>query len=442
VTEHDLALRVPTLTRVEGEGALHVTLADGRVDDVQLRIYEAPRFFEALLRGRSYLEPVDITARICGICPVAYQLSAATAMERMAGVQVDDGVRALRRLMYCGEWIGSHVLHIVFLHAPDFLGAASGIELAGAHRELVTSGLELKKLGNDLMALLGGRAIHPVNLRVGGLHHTPAVADLRAVRERLAWAHRTAVDLVRWTSGLTAPAVSTDHVLVSLRDEDGYPIDGGRVVSDHGLDIDVAALEEHVEEHQVPWSNALHGRLADGSRYLTGPLARWANNHDRAPAEVRDLAAEVGIGPVERNPFRSIVVRALEVLIAVIEAERIVDEYVEPARPYVEVPPRAGIGWGATEAPRGVLYHRYVTDADGTIRSARIIPPTAQNQPAIEHDVRRVVEEAAAAGDLLADQGARDALTHRCETAIRNHDPCISCATHFLALRVEERGHG
>ena len=182
----------------------------------------------------------------------------------------------------------------------------------------------------------------------------------------------------------------------------------------------------------------MHGRRRTGDTYLTGPLARWANNRDRVPAEVDALADELGVPTVERNPFRSIVIRGLEVLTAIIAAEEIVAGYAEPASASVPVVPAAGVGWGATEAPRGMLVHRYETDATGTILDARIVPPTSQNQPAIEADVRRVVEDHLARHRLDTTPEADHELQHRCELAVRNHDPCISCATHFLTVEVRD----
>ena len=432
-------LHVPVLARVEGEGALHVTVHDGTITDLRLEIYEPPRFFEGFLRGRGFGEPVDITARICGICPVAYQMSAAHALERIAGVHVPPTIRELRRLLYCGEWIESHVLHLAFLHAPDFLGVPSGIAIAEQHPELVRQALELKRLGNEIMEIVGGRPIHPVNVRVGGFWRAPSAAQLHALRPALDDAATVAEQLVRWTAGFEFPDLVHDYEFVSLRHPDEYPFNEGRIVSNSGLDIDVAEFEQVSREVQVAHSTALHSHVIDGDGagagaprpYHVGPLARWANDHDLLPACVRDLAADVGVASVERNPFRSVVVRALEVVYAVGEARRIIDGYVEPAVAAVEVPPRAGEGWGCTEAPRGILYHRYRTADDGTIVDARIVPPTAQNQPTIEADVRRVVER------WLATGGPVDALRHACEHAIRNYDPCISCSTHFLRVDVD-----
>ena len=436
MTHKSLDLHVPTLTRVEGEGAMHVVVRDGVVENVQLEIYEPPRMFEAFLRGRAHHEPVDITARICGICPVAYQMSAAHAIERLAGVSVDGPIRDLRRLLYCGEWIESHVLHMAFLHAPDFLGVDSGITIARQEPELMTEVLHLKKTGNRIMEVVGGRPIHPVNVRLGGFYRAPSRRELLDLVPDLERARAAAIALVDWVAGFEFPSIPdrlAEHTeFVSLRHPDEYPLNEGRIVSNLGLDLDVTEYGERLREIHVEHSTALHATLDGDRRYQVGPLARWMNNYDLLTDSVRDLATEVGIGAVETNPFRSIVVRGLETLWAVEEALRIIDAYRPPPEPAVAVPAVAGVGDAATEAPRGLLYHRYELDDAGIIADAVIVPPTSQNQIAIEADLRDFVQSHLDLDDHT--------LGHRCEQVIRNYDPCISCATHFLRFSSDRTG--
>ena len=422
-------IKVDYLARVEGEGAMYVRVRGGQVTDVQLRIFEPPRFFEGFLRGRRFSEAPDITARICGICPVAYQMSAVQAMEDVCAVPVDPQVRALRRLLYCGEWIESHALHIYLLHAPDFLGYESAVHLAKDHPAIVERGLRLKKAGNDLMTLLGGRAVHPVNVRVGGFYRVPTRRELAPVTEQLKWARDAALETARWTGTLEFPHYEQDYEFVALSHPDEYAIMEGRLVSNQGLDIAVREYDAHFVEEHIPYSNALHSSLKDRGAYLVGPLARYNLNFDRLSPLAREAARAAGLGPTCRNPFQSIVVRSVEILYACDEALRLIAQYVPPERPSVEVVPRAGTGYGCTEAPRGILYHRYTIDDAGFITDAKIVPPTAQNQKAIEADLRAFVDPRI---DL-----PQETLTWQCEQAIRNYDPCISCATHFLALRVD-----
>jgi coenzyme F420-reducing hydrogenase alpha subunit len=425
-------LSVAALARVEGEGGMRVVVRGGRVASVELRIYEPPRFFEALLRGRAYTEPPDITARICGICPIAYQMSACRAIEAACGVVVDERIAALRRLVYCGEWIQSHALHVYLLHAPDFLGLASGLELAQRDPALLARGLTIKKTGNRLIEAIGGRPVHPVNVRVGGFWKAPDPETLRGLADPLRRARDAALETVAWVAGFEFPDFTHDHVYLSMRQPEGYPIDGGTgpgtAVADAGFEFGPEAFADHVVEEQVPHSTALHAHLADGRRYLVGPLARYSLNAQALSALAREAAAAAGLGPVCRNPFQSIVVRSVEIVHACDEALALIESYEPPARPAVDVPVRAGAGCGWTEAPRGLLWHRYELAPDGTVTAARIVPPTAQNQAAIEADLARFV---AARLDL-----SDDALTWQCEQAIRNYDPCISCAAHFLDLEV------
>jgi len=427
VTERNRTLSVGTLTRVEGEGALHITLKDGVLDTVELNIYEPPRFFEAFLRGRAHTEPPDLTARICGICPVAYQTSACNAIENACGVEIDPDIVELRRLLYCGEWIHSHMLHIYLLHAPDFLGYPDAITMARDHRDAVERGLRLKKAGNQLMELVGGRAIHPVNVRVGGFYSVPTRSQLAPLAEQLHRALDDAVATVEWVSGFTFPDLELDHELLALRQDRRYPLENGVIARSAGQPFGLPDFLEHVRESQVSHSTALHATL-DGGRHLTGPLARYCLNSSTLSPVAARAAAAAGLSAECRNPFRSIIVRAVEVVYAIEEALRIISDYRRPAKPFVDVPARAGVGHGVSEAPRGLLYHRYEIDAAGMVSAATIVPPTSQNQAAIEADLARVIS-----GHLDLDDAA---LTALCERVIRSYDPCISCATHFLTLTV------
>jgi coenzyme F420-reducing hydrogenase alpha subunit len=426
---NERVLLTKALSRVEGEGAMSVTIRGEEVVDVKLRIYEPPRFFEAFLRGRKFTEVPDITARICGICPVAYQVSAVNAMEDACGIDVGDGIRRLRRLLYCGEWIESHTLHVFMLHAPDFLGYPSGLAMARDHREVVERGLAIKKAGNALVRVVGGREIHPINVAVGGFYRPPSPAELAPARAALADCIEPARESVRFLAGLPFPDFEEDYEFVALTDPDGYAIEDGRLASSGGLDLEPAQYPEHFVEEQVPHSTALHSRTTDGRTYMVGPLARYALGGEHLNPLAREAADAAGLGRVVRNPFRSIVVRMVEVLHALEEAVALIDTYEPPDPSRVTVEPRQATGHGWSEAPRGLLYHRYRLDGDGVIEDASIVPPTSQNQRAIETSLYAYVRRSL---DLPDDE-----LRHRCEQAIRNYDPCISCSTHFLQLEVD-----
>ena len=428
-------IKVDYLARVEGEGSLYLKIHDGRVEEARLSIFEPPRYFEALLQGRGFMETPDIVARICGICPVAYQLTAAQAIERAFGVTIGGNLRALRRLLYCGEWIESHSLHIYMLHAPDFLGYAGAVEMAREHREIVERGLQLKKAGNAIIRLLGGREIHPINVRPGGFYKIPARADIAALSEPLMKARDLALQTVRWVAGFDFPEFEGDYEFVALRSADEYPMNEGRIVSDRGLGIAVDEYDAHFSESQEPHSTALYSQMKGargsrtGGRYFVGPLARFNLNYDRLSPPARSAAQEAGLTAPCRNPFKSIIVRSVEVLYACEEALRLIAQYEPPPAASVETTARAATGYGCTEAPRGLLYHRYELAADGTILSAKIVPPTSQNQGMFESDLRDVATTGIDWPELQ--------LKSRCEQMIRNYDPCISCATHFLKLQIE-----
>jgi len=421
-------IHVDYIARVEGEGALKVRLRGDTVEDVQLKIWEPPRFFEAFLRGRSYLEAPDITARICGICPVAYQMSSCHAMEHALGMQVRGELRTLRRLLYCGEWIESHALHIYLLHAPDFLGYPDAVRLAKDHPDAVKKGLALKKAGNNLMTVLGGREIHPINVRIGGFYRVPTVHELTALRPELESALELGEATVRFAAGLKFPDIEEDYEFVALRHEHEYAMNEGEVVSNRGVKIPMSQFEDVFEEVQVPYSHALQSRHKGEGSYLVGPLARYALNHDKLLPRAQSIAREAGLDDVVRNPYKSIVVRGVEIVQAAEESLRIIDAYRPPDEPFVEPPAsfHATTGAAISEAPRGMLYHRYRINQEGLIEEAKIVAPTSQNQKRIEDDLRHLVERSLSLDDT--------SLTDACERAIRNHDPCISCATHFLKL--------
>jgi sulfhydrogenase subunit alpha len=422
-------IEVGELTRVEGEGALNLKIWGGKVTDAKLRIYEPPRFFEAFLRGRHFTEAPDITARICGICPIAYQMSAVHAMENACGSQVKGPLRDLRRLIYCGEWIESHTLHVYMLHAPDFLGCDNVLQIARDNPKIVQRGLRLKKIGNDLVTLLGGREIHPINVRVGGFYRVPTKQELAPMAEELEWARHAAEETVQWVGDFKFPDFEQDYEYVALQHPDEYPFNEGRLVSSRGLNIAVNNYEDNFIEDHVAHSNALHSHIKNGRTYITGPMARFNINYDKLSSSAKKAANRAGLKPTCLNPFKSIIARSVETLYACDEALRIIQQYTPPFEPAVQIQPHAGTGYGCTEAPRGILYHRYTIDDNGIILAAKIVPPTSQNQSRIEEDLKHFVEE-----NIRLSTGK---LTWLCEQLIRNYDPCISCATHYLKLNIE-----
>jgi coenzyme F420-reducing hydrogenase alpha subunit len=427
--EHEIHINVPVLARVEGEGALHLSARDGRIEDLKLNIFEPPRLFEKFLEGRSYEEVPDMVARICGICPVAYQMSAVQAIEAIFGVRVSDWVRDMRRAMYCGEWLQSHALHIHLLAAPDFLGYRSAIEMSAEHAEIVQRGLRLQGLGNKLIALFGARSVHPVGVCVGGFHHAPEAGAVAALVEELEQALGEAEALLSWTVSLPLPEDQQAFTSVALRNKTHYAIEMGSLHTSQGLEIGIDEYEQHFQEFQVAHSTAFHSQL-HGKPYLVGPLARLNLNHTRLPERLRSLIQQTGISFPSQNMFHSIIARAVEVYYAIDEAIRLLQDYREPDASKVDVTTKAGIGYGCTEAPRGILWHRYELDKAGLVKSARIVPPTSQNQARMEEDIQASLES-------YGLEHEDEELQLRAEMVIRNYDPCISCSTHFLKMKVD-----
>ena len=425
--KREVSIRVPVLARVEGEGALDLDMRDGQIENLKLRIYEPPRLFEKFLEGRSYEEVPDLVARICGICPVAYQMSAVHALESIFRTKITPWVRDMRRLIYCGEWIESHALHIHLLAAPDFIGYRGVAEMAQDYPVEVRRGLHLQGLGNEIIKFLGARSVNPVGVCVGGFYHAPDMGKARALLQKLQAALPEAEALIRWVASINIPTDEQTFTSVALRRAYEYAMNEGRIVSDRNFGIDANEFEHHFKEQQAPHSTALHCHL-HGAPYLVGPLARLNLNHDHLPDALKALLQEIGITWPSRNMYQSITARAVEIWYALWQAIAILQDY-RVETPRVKVQPRAGIGYAATEAPRGMLWHRYQTDEKGLIVNAVIVPPTSQNQARIEQDLRLALN---AYGLHHSD----DELRQRAEMVVRNYDPCISCSTHFLDLRV------
>ncbi|MEM7551591.1 MAG: Ni/Fe hydrogenase subunit alpha [Bacteroidota bacterium] len=422
-------VKLDYIARVEGEGSFYVKLKDGKVSESQLKIFEAPRFFEAMLKERSFREAPDITARICGICPVAYQMSSTHAMEKICGFTPHKMVDKLRRLLYCGEWVESHALHAFMLHVPDFLGYPDAIAMAKDHKDWVVKAFTLKKTGNDIVSTLGGREIHPINVKLGGFYRYPQASEFNELKARLKKAQEIAYDSAKWIAGLHFPDFTVDYEFVALQHPEEYPMNRGRIVSNKGLNIGVEEYEDHFSEEHMSYSTTLHTSMDEHKIIFTGPLARFNLNFEALSDEAKLLASEIKLAPVCNNPFKSLLVRMIEIFYACGEAIQLIDQYEYPSEINDHVEPKAGIGQAVTEAPRGILYHKYSLDEKGLIKKAKIVAPTSHNQKVIERDLRLLVEQYHELDDKE--------LTERCESGVRNYDPCISCSTHFLNVEIK-----
>jgi coenzyme F420-reducing hydrogenase alpha subunit len=416
------SIQIKHLARVEGEGGFAVRVDTAGKVTARFTITEAPRLFEGILQHRHGSELPDITARICGICPVAHQLSAAAAIEAASGIVMDAATVRLRRLLLCGEWLESHALHVTLLHAPDFYGVADGLTVGTIDPAALQRGLAMKKLGNEIVARIGGREIHPVNVCIGGFHRWPRRSELAPLEGALREGLEAALATVRWAAELRCPDFETDCEFVALREAVGYPMIADRLASGSGLRCGVADFERHFENLQVRHSTALHHLSRSGAPFMVGPLARFNLHCERLSPKARRAASASGLAVPCRNPFKSILVRAVEMVHACETAMELLRDAHTPGNP--SAVPLLGntAGSGAVEAPRGLLLHRYTLDENGLVRQARIFTPTAMNQAVVEDDLKALAEQHS---DL-----PRDRLTRLLEQAVRNFDPCISCATH------------
>lgn len=423
-------IHVPALARVEGEGALYIGVQDGSVKEIRVDIYEPPRFFEGFLRDRFLQDVPDITARICGICPVAYQMSSVRALENALGLQESPQAHLLRNLFYCGEWIESHVLHIYMLQGPDLTGHQSALSLAAVAPDVVKTALKMKKIGNLVLKAIGGRSVHPVNACVGGWYSWPDASELRALIPDLEWGLEQAVQTVRWAKDLPYPELDLDYEFVALHRKDEYAILDGDILSSKNGVIKEADFEQHYLEKHVRHSNALHSYTPEGQPYLVGPLARLNLNREYLAPHASQVADEIGLKLPLRNPYKSLLARAIETVEVFERAIRLINDYAPVGLSAQPLALKVGRGSAATEAPRGLLYHRYDLNAEGLVQEAKIVPPTAQNLGRMEADLWQLAPQ------LLAMEHEKATLT--AEHLLRSYDPCISCATHFLKLKVYE----
>ncbi len=425
---NDVSINIPILARVEGEGALELNIRNESIESINLKIYEPPRLFEKFLEGQHYNEVLDFVARICGICPVAYQMSAVHAIENCFGINPGPWVRAMRRLFFCGEWLESHSIHIHFLALPDFLGFKSAPDMAKDYPEIVRRGMRMQAYGNELITLFGGRSVHPVGACVGGFYRAPDRAQVSALLAKAKERLKDCEEMLTWLVTLALPKYTHDFTSVSLYHPDEYPINEGIIVSSNGLKISIDQFDQYFKEYQVPYSNALHCIL-QGKTYLVGPLARINNCYAQLPKPVQQFLQDLNIQFPSKNMSHSILARAAEIYFCVFESICILEQYQYPENAHIESKPHAGTAYGATEAPRGLLWQQYQFDANGYVLSARIVPPTSQNQARIEEDLRISLQQ-------FGLNQTESALQLFSEMVIRNYDPCISCSTHFLNLKV------
>ncbi len=416
-------------SHVDEERSLLLKFDGDRIEQVELNIPEPARLLASYLVGQDPREAPAIIERLWGKCPVSYQIPACEALEAALGVEVTPEIRQLRRLLYCGDWIASHALH-VYLLAPNFVGAP----MFNTDREAVERCLRLKRLGEALVAAVGGSAIHPINVAVGGFHHAPRAYELTDLRMELEWAVEASVQILRFVSALDFPRFDVEYVdyeMVCLHHEKRYPMNEGHVISSRGLVVPVSQYEAHFSQRDLS-QNALNDsvRIPRETSYLVGPLARVNMSHHQLSTTARREAGTCGVRWPSGNIFHSIVARAIESIHACEEAIAIIDRYHRDlAVPQVKVELKAGKGCYAGEVPSGLTYHRYRVDSNGLIADAKIVSPGAQNRKQAEQDLRAYLPKLGQCDQTEA--------TRRCEQLVRNYDPGLSGSTYITNPRSE-----
>lgn len=429
----NVSIDVKHVTRVEGHGNMSVRVTDGEITHLELAIVESPRFFESFLRGRRYDEAPHITCRICGICSVAHTTASLLAIEDACGITPSEQTLLLRKLILHAEQIQSHVLHEYFLAVPDYLGVGSVIPLAKTHPDVVRRALRLKRLANDICCTIGGRHIHPIAMHVGGFTHVPRAQELVALKQRLIAARADLDQTVELFAELKFPDLQRETEFLSLtpRGDDEYPFYAGDLIST--LDTTPTPPREYkqrVIEDVVQHSSAKHCRSPQSAAYAVGALARFNNNHSRLHPDAKAVAERLGLRAIDHNPFHNNIAQLVETVHCVEDSIRLIDVLLDRGVRIEALlePVRFGRGVGATEAPRGILFHEFEVDSDGLIAGANLIIPTGQNLANLEADMRALVPQ------LLATDLGKEEMTLQLEMLIRAYDPCISCSVHFLDI--------
>jgi len=421
-------VNVHHLTRVEGHGNIVVDVKNGELVKCEWQVVEAPRFFEAMLRGRPYSEASHITSRICGICSVGHATASLRASENALGVEISEQTELLRKLLFHGEMIDSHVLHVYLLVAPDFFGAGSVLPLAASHPEVVLRALRIKKLSGDLCAMVAGRHTHPIAMTIGGFTHLPTIKELLAMRERLVSAREDMDESIALFKTLPWPDFERETEYVSLQKDDEYAFIDGRITTTDGFSFSLSEYRKVTNEYSVPQSTAKWARHNRES-YMVGALARFNNNYEQLHPRAKAAAAELGMEPIVYNPFLNSAAQAIEMVHCVEDSIHIIDELVDRGiqqEEAYEFQGKGGEGVGSCDVPRGILFHNYVIGDDGLIQGANCIIPTNQNHANIEADMRALLPQ-------IIDR-PQEEITLMMEMLVRAYDPCISCSTHLLAV--------
>ena len=423
----NLNVDVHHLARIEGHGNIKVTVRQGQLEQARWDVVETPRFFEVMLKGKHYSAAPLLAARICGICSISHALVSLRATEAALGVTVPPLAHKLRLLAKHGETLQSHVLHVLFLAAPDLLGIPSVVPLLESRPEVVQLAARLKGLGNQICDVVAGRTTHPVSLQVGGVSRRPEPRQLLPLRDELTRAAGDLAQVVELVASLELPDFARQTEFVSLKGDGDYPFIGETMVSTDGVIRAVDQYREMTNEYVDQHNTSKLCKLSRDS-FAVGALARYNNNHAGLHPEAQAVAAQLGLAPVCHNPFMNNVAQVVECVQVVYESLDLLDQVLadEDGQLMAEIKPRAGAAAGAVEAPRGILYHHYAYDGEGRVVTADCVIPTTQNNANIQHDLGALVPHLVAADADLDDQR----LELLCSMLVRAYDPCVSCSVH------------
>lgn len=427
----DLNIKIHEITRVEGHGNIVIDVKKGKIKALRLEIIESPRFFEAMLRGRRFDEAQHIMSRICGICAVSHTSASLKAIESAMDIKISRQATLLRKLAFNGEMLQSHILHLFFLVLPDLVGAGSIVPLLSSHPPMAKTGLELKRLANDICAVIGGRHIHPISLFPGGVVFTPKASELKRLKGLL----EESVSGLEYTLGflnsIPTPDFTRDREFISLKADGEYALYNGSPVSSFGHAIEPEEYTKRIQEYVVAHSTAKHAKTGKGT-FMVGALARVNNNFRQLKPGAKAAAKAAGLVPISFNPFMNNIAQLIECFHITEDSIGLIDSLLElgPRQEPLAKPKGWGLGIGIVEAPRGTLYHEYRINKNGVIEKANCIIPTAQNLRSIEADLRAYVP-------TILDKHKSE-ISRSVETLVRAYDPCISCSTHIMDVDFVE----
>jgi len=429
----DLDINIHHVTRVEGHGNIALNVKNGKIEKCEWSVVEAPRFFEAMVVGRTWKELHHITSRICGICSIGHTLASLRATENAMGIKVNEQDVRLRKLALHGENLQSHSLHLGYLVLPDLMGVGSVIPLASTHPEELKAAIRIHRLANEMSDLVCGRTTHPQSIIPGGFAKIPSKEELMGLKERLI----ASSDDVNTVANLfhklrdKLPSFERETEFIALTGEDEYAMYSGLLGSTDTESIPEERYLEFTNEHIVPQSTAKYTKHVRES-YMVGALARVNKNYEKLSPRAKQIAELFGLKPVCHNPFMNNIAQLVEIVHSIDDSIRLIDELLSDSYRYYkpEVKVRAGRGVGAVEVPRGILFHDYTYDENGVCVAANCIIPTNQNHANIQKDME------ALAPRILDKSKAEIELT--LEMLVRAYDPCISCSTHFLKVDFVE----